>query len=156
MLRKSLFGGLTLMLCAVLVWLVINGRKEESRLAAGPAEIVQTAKTSSTRVMAPGDLEVTESRAGIPTGSAQRIAIGRIAISNRGKISYHDVMLRISCLGSGGSVLNTQNRLVEGTIQPGQTLTVDDIVVADPPRGAVRCTVSILYSDLGPAPKTAP
>ena len=58
MLRRSLFWGLTLMLGAVLVWLIINGRREEARQAAGPTEVVKTANLSATRVAAPSDLEV--------------------------------------------------------------------------------------------------
>ena len=153
MFRKSIFWGLTLMLGTVLVWLIIQGRKEETRLAAAPSEIVKTAKSSFTRVIAPSDLDAEESRLEITTKTPAPGAVGQVVIHNRGKVAYHGVMLKVSCLGSGGKLLDTRTQLVPETIAAGQTLTVGGIVLDTGPRGTVRCSVSILYSDLGPAPR---
>jgi hypothetical protein len=152
MLRKSLFWGLTLMLGAVLVWLIINGRKEEARQAAAPTEIVQTARLSPTRVVAPKDLAIVASNAlgAIKTGKSE--PIGPIEIRNNGRIAYHAVMLRLACLDSNGKVLDTKSRLVPDTIQPGQSLTVSDFAPENVPAQAVRYRISIAYSNLGPAP----
>ena len=62
MFRKSIFLGMMVLLGAVLVSLVLSGRKEEQRQAAAPTEIVKTAKATATRSMVPEDLDVGESR----------------------------------------------------------------------------------------------
>jgi hypothetical protein len=146
------------MLGAVLVWLILKARKEEAQTPGAPVEIVRTAKSSPTRVIGPKDLDATESRVEIPptgrgqTKTAERSSHAHVVIRNHGTVAYRDVMLKLTCLGSNGKVIDTQTRLVPETIQPGQTLTVDDIAINDLPNGTVRCRISILYSDLGPAP----
>jgi hypothetical protein len=157
MFRKSIFLGLMLMLGTVLVWLILKARKE-AQTPGTPVEIVRTAKSSPTRVIGPQDLDVAESRMEIPpagrgqTKTAERSSHAYVVIRNHGTVAYHDFMLKLTCLGSNGKVIDTQTRLVPGTIQPGQTLTVDDIAIDNLPEGTVRCHISILYSDLGPAP----
>ncbi|MGA2260103.1 MAG: hypothetical protein ABSH28_01565 [Acidobacteriota bacterium] len=154
MIRKSIFWGITLMLGTVLVWLVIQGRREETKQAAAPTEIVQTAKASPTRIFAPGDLEVGESREGVTSKQATPAPIGKIEIRNHGKVAYHDIMLKLTCLGGGGKVLDAQTRLIPGTIEPAQVLALSDLTFEGIPRGTVRYDFSILYCDFGPAPRT--
>jgi hypothetical protein len=153
MFRRSIFWGLTLMLSTVLVWLVMQGRKEEAKQAAAPTEIVQTAESSPTRVVAPNDLEATEASGAGAATAGMPPALGPVAIRNQGKFSYHAVMLRISCLGSGGKVLVTRTHLAPETIPPGQTVTVGDVTLKDVPRGTTSYRIGILYCDLGPAPR---
>ncbi len=154
MMRKSLFWGLTVMLVAVLVWLVMQSRREEAQRRSGPVEIVKTARLSPTRVIAPKDLEVTGSPIEMAAerskgvGRSQR---GAVMIRNRGEIAYHNIMLKLDCFGSSGKTLHMQTRVIVGTLQPGQSLQVGDIPTEGLPPGTVRCTVTILHADLGPA-----
>lgn len=149
MFRRSLFWGLTLMLVAVLVWLIINGRKAETRLAAAPAEVIQTARLSATRVIAPNDLEPAETNVARQAAAGQ---VGPITIRNRGNVAYHGTMLRLQCLDAGGKIVDARSRLVPETIAPGQSVTIDPWTLADVPRSVVRYRIVVAYSDLGPAP----
>jgi hypothetical protein len=157
MFRKSIFLGLMLMLGTMLVWLILKARKE-AQAPGAPVEIVRTAKSSPTRVIIPQDLDAAESRVEIPpagrgqTKIAERSSHAHVVIRNHGTVAYHDFMLKLTCLGSNGKVIDTQTRLVPGTIQPGETLTADDIAIDNLPEGTVRCRISVLYADLGPAP----
>ena len=160
MFRKYIFLGLMIMLGTVLVMLVVQSRKQESLRAqpAIPAEIVQTARTTATRVMAPGDLEVTVSgddaaaAAGVRTDKLPPAAIGPWAIRNRGPITYHNTMLQITYLGNGGKILETHTRLFPETIAPGQTRTLTDLAPESVPARTIRCNISILYAEIGEAP----
>jgi hypothetical protein len=155
MLRKTIFGGLTVLLAAALVWLIINGRREEARIAAAPTEVVKTARSSSTRIVAPKDLvAVTTPDPGEAGASAH--SLGRVEIQNRGSHTYHNVMLRFTYLAGSGKLLDSQTQLVQGTIEPGQTFFAGRISTDNAPSGASSCNVSILYSELGPAPLKAP
>ncbi len=154
MMRKSLFWGLTLMLVAVLVWLVLQARKEDARRTSGPVEIVRTAKLSATRAVAPKDLEIGGSPIEIAKGRSRgALSVSRdgVTIHNRGNVAYHNILLKLTCFGSGSTVLHTQNRTVEGTLKPGQSLPVGDIAADALPPGTTRCTVTVLLADLGPA-----
>lgn len=135
------------MLGAVLVWLIISGRKEEAKqAAAGTTEALKDAKLSATRIVAPGDLEAVESdSAGTETNQAA------LVIRNRGSLPYHGVLLQVSCLGNKGEVLATKIRLVPDTIPPGQSVTVKGPVIEEAAPGTVRYGISIVYADLGPA-----
>ncbi len=151
MVRRSLFWGLTLLLGAVLVWLIINGRKEESRLASAPSEVVQTAKLSPTRAVAPSDLEVAEPDTARTDRKDLPDQLGPVAIHNRGSVAYHGTMLRLQCLDSSGKVLDTRTLLVPETIAPGQTITVGPITLEKVQHSTVRYHIGIAYSDLGTA-----
>ena len=158
MLRKSIFLGMTVLLGAVLVSLVLSGRKEEKRLASASSEIVRTAKATPTRSMAPGDLDVGESRVELVApdrnqkNAAGPVARCQLVIRNHGQIAYHDVMLRLQCLGIRGKDLDYRTQLVPETIQPGQILTIRDVTIDKIPPGTARCLLSVFYANLGPAP----
>jgi hypothetical protein len=139
------------MLGAVLVWLIINGRREEARQAAAPTEVVQTARLSPTRVVAPKELEIVASQAAGALNPGKSEPIGPIEIRNNGTIAYHAIMLRLECLDSDGKVLDTKSHLVPDTIQPGQSFTINDFAPENVPARAVRYRISIAYSELGPA-----
>jgi hypothetical protein len=158
MFRKSIFLGMMVLLGAVLVSLVLSGRKEEMRLGSAPSEVVKTAKATPTRSMAPGDLDITESKVELVAPARnQKSAVGPVAhcqlvIRNHGQIAYHDVMLKLHCLRSNGKDLDYRTQLVPETIQPGQILTIPDVTIDEIPPGTARCTLSVLYANIGPAP----
>lgn len=155
MFRKWIFFGLMILLGTVLAWMIIESRRLESRAMQSPPEVVQKARPSPTRVIDPEDLEIVASRTqffNTQPNDGTESARQSIEISNRGQSAYHDTMVAISCSAGGGKVLASSNHLVPGTIEPGQTVTADAILIRDVPDLAVRCTARILYSDLGPAP----
>jgi hypothetical protein len=151
MIRKALFLGLTLLLGAILVWLVINGRREGARQAAAPVESVKTAKLSPTRMVAPADLDAAEAPASDAAANRKPGMLGAVVIRNRGQLAYHGVMLRLSCLGNGGKELDTRIKLIPDTIQPGQSITVADLFIESVAPGTIGYSVGIVYADLGPA-----
>ena len=161
MLRKSLLAGLTLMLVAIFVFLIIKGRREESRRAGeesqrapAPVEVTKTARSTATRVIAPKDLEASESPdAGGPAKAAAQYVPSEVAIQNRGAVPYHDIMLQLAFLGSGGKVLETRMQLIAQTLPPGQRLIVANTGMnGAPPPGTSAHDLSILYCSFGPAP----
>jgi len=155
MFRKWIFLGLMIMLGSVLAMLLIKGRNQENQAAAVPVEKVQTARSTPTRVMVPNDLQVVESsvqNTTVETGkstSAQQDAHYQVVVRNRGQVAYHNLVLKLTCLGSTGKVLGTRSRLVPQTIQPGQTLIIKDLSIENLPPGTVRCDIRIVYSDIG-------
>ncbi len=152
MLRKTLFWGLTLMLVAIIVSLVFRSRREERSQAAVAVEIVQKSKPTATRVLAPQDLVIVESRmklvkaaAGEQKGAA---AHHEIVARNDGSVEYASLQLRFAYLGPGDRILGSKTHVAAQPMPPHQTESLGDIVVEDIPAGAVACTVRILSADL--------
>jgi hypothetical protein len=154
MLRKALFGGLTVILAVVLVWLIIRGRQQEARLAAAQGEVFKTARSSSTRAVAPRDLEAVIAPEAAGSGTPLR-SLGKVRIRNTGSRTYHNVMLMLAYVGTGDRILSTRNQLVPDAIGPGQTLTAGEISSDNAPGGTMRCNVSILYSEFGPGDRAS-
>ncbi len=152
MLRKTLFWGLTLMLVAIIVSLVIRSRREEKSQAPRMSEIVQASKPTATRVVAPQDLEVVEAKMKLVEAAAKEqkeaTAHHEVVVRNSGSLAYDNMALRFTYLGRGDKVLESRIRVVSKPVPPGQTASLGDIVVEDVPAGAINCTVKILYADL--------
>jgi hypothetical protein len=115
MFRRSLFIGLTVMLAAVLVSLVIKGRQQEKRAAATAAasrvtEVVKQYKPTPTRVIAPQELVVETSSPPV--------------VRNTGKIPYTNPELEIT-FSRGNTEVSTERRKIEKTIQPGEAIPID-------------------------------
>jgi hypothetical protein len=115
MFRRSLFIGLTVMLAAVLVSLVIKGRQQEKKNAAAAAasrviEVVKQYKPTPTRVIAPQDLVVEPSQPPV--------------VRNNGKIPYTNPELEIT-FSKGNTEVSTEKRKIDKTIQPGETVPID-------------------------------
>lgn len=162
MFRKSLFLGLTLMLAAVLAYLVIEGRRQEKRRQEVPktVEIVRDSPPSLTRVIAPDDLEIVESRMEIseaaegkgsaPAGSLT--AIHTFSIRHKGSTRYHSLALKIAYLNSDGSQIITRVVPVSEAPAPGETRSIAGVKSEGIPVGAVKCEARIAYADLESAP----
>ena len=163
MFRKSLFLGLTMMLVAVLVYLVIQGRRQEKRQekTVRPVEIVQESAPSLTRVIGPDDLEILESKTEIGASGAEAgqppsvtvSATHRFTIRNNAHVAYHGLGLRLSYLGRGEKTLETRTVPVSDLLQPGQARVLDEIKEADLPAGTLKCRATIAYADLEPSAK---
>ncbi len=161
MFRKSLFVGLTFMLAVVLVYLVIQGRRQEKHQAtAQPVEVIRNSPPSLTRVLMPGDLDIIESKMELQPSVSQTgqqatpgpTATHRIVIRDNGPAAYHRFGLRISYLGRSNKVLETRTVAVAELLQPGQARSVSEIKVENIPAGTLKCEVKIAYADLEPGP----
>jgi hypothetical protein len=136
MFRRSLFIGLTLMLAAVLVSLVIKGRQAEKRAAAAAAanrvvEVVKQYKPTPTRIIAPQDLEVTQ-----PPQSP--------IVRNLGKVAYTNPELEIT-FSRDGKELSTEKQKFEKTIQPGEAVPIE---LADLPDGVKPSRIRVRSAEI--------
>ncbi len=152
MLRKTLFWGLTLMLVAIIVSLVFRSRREEKSKAAEAVEIVQQSRPTATRVLAPQDLIIVESKMELvkATGEEQKGAAAHheVVVRNDGSVEYASLQLRFTYLGPGNKDLGSKTCVATKPVPPHQTESLGEITVEEVPAGAARCTVQILYADL--------
>jgi len=156
MFRKNLFLGLTVMLGAVLVYLVLQSRQEEKEIRERPTEIIKSSKLSRTRVISPADLKITDSsmelaepEAGAATGGNPGLtARHRLMIRNGGSVRYHNPLLKISYLDGSEKILETRTHTAAGDISPGTTHSFTQFVLDDIPPNTARCKLRILYSDI--------
>ncbi len=159
MIRKSLFWGLTLVLVVALINLIIRGRRLEKQQASQLVEVVQEAKPTPTRVLAPQDLEILQAAVrleGAMGGQTEsQVARHEIEIHNKGTVPYGKVQLDFSYLDRSGKILATRTQAVEQTILPGATLKIADLKIEGIPLSAVNSRIDILYADIGSAPRQA-
>jgi hypothetical protein len=94
--------------------------------------------------MAPDELNITDSEMQVIGSTAHH----RIVIRNGGRITYCNIQLSFSYLGSSGKPLAARTYLVDKSILPGQSLSLDDIAQENIPKGAKNCTVRINHADL--------
>ena len=163
MFRKSLFLGLTMMLAAVLVYLVIQGRRQEKQeqTTSRPVEIVRESPPSLTRVIAPDDIGIIESKMelgspgakAVPAVSVGVTATHQFVVRNNGRTAYHSFVLKLSYVGQREKVLQTRMVPVAEGLKPGQERSITDIKVENVPAGASRCMAHIASADLEPASK---
>jgi len=163
MFRKSLFVGLTLMLAAVLVYLVIQGRRQEKQQQATlrPVEIVQESTPSLTRVIGPDDLEIVDLKTEFgpsgeqadPSSTTTLSAVHRLTIRSNSKIAYHSLGLKLSYFGRGDKLLETRTVPAAEIVQPGQARALGEIREDKIPAGTLKCRAAIAYADLEPLPK---
>ncbi len=146
MIRKSVFWGLTLVLVVALVSLVLRGRKfEKQQQAARSAEFVQPSKPTSTRVLAPTDLEIVNSTMHLQPGHA---AMPEIEIRNNGTVSYSRVELKFVYVDGAGKTVSTKTHSLDQTIGPGKSIKVTNLPAEGIPASATRFQASVLFADL--------
>ena len=153
MIRKSLLWGLTLVLVVAIIQLILRGRRLEKQQAAQAVEIIRQSKTTSTRILAPPDLNVVGATMQLDSDHAARHSIG---IRNGGRISYSQVHLRFVYLDAKGKELAAKTYSVIRAVLPGATTNLNDIVIKGIPAAATKFQVSILYGDLGSESSQAP
>jgi hypothetical protein len=123
MLRKYLFSGLMILLCAVLVSLVIRGRRQEKKLAAQRVtEVVKEYKTTGTRIIAPADLIVITGKTAAENAS---IFPASVSIRNAGQTGYKNPAIEVSLIGANNKILFSESMPVEASIAPGQEISVN-------------------------------
>jgi hypothetical protein len=163
MIRKYLFFGLLVALVSIIAWMVIQTRRADRQRAADAVEMVRSVKPTPTRAYAPQDLEVAESSMTLapPADPASQglQASHRVAVRNSGPLAYGKLMLSFSYTSETGEVLGEKRYLASGkTALPGETLTLDGILVEAVPRGTVRSSVRIVYAEIerSPSPGEGP
>ena len=138
MFRRSLFLGLMVLLGAVLVSLVVQGRRQEKKKAATRVvEVVKQFKPTPTVVIAPQDLEIIG-----PDNPA------RFAIRNHGTVSYSNPEVEAVYLGKDGRVLQNQTVKIDKVIPPGQEISIENAVSGKIPEGTKRTLLKIRSAEL--------
>jgi len=149
MIRKSLLWGLTLVLVAAIISLVIQGRRMEKQADARTVEVDRQSESMPTRVLVPQDLEIVNSTMQLDSRSA---AARGVEIRNNGSVPYSRMQLLFAFLDRNGKVLATKTHLIARSVMPGNSIRVADITMDEIPTSAVTSKVSILYADIGPVP----
>jgi hypothetical protein len=141
MFRKYLFLGLMVMLGAVLVSLMIQGRRQEKRQAAlRVVEVVKQYKPTATRIIAPRDLQTVSSNNASP-----------LAIRNNGTVAYSNPEIEFEYLGKDDRVLDKQTVRIEKAIPPGQEISVESAAPESIPEGTRRTVVKVRSAEIAPA-----
>jgi hypothetical protein len=157
MMRKSLFWGLTLILIAVIVNLMIRGRRLEKERAGQVVEAIQESKPSPTRVLGPRNLEIVRSKMIVENESDIKrqsyTARYEIEIQNSGSVPYGEICLGFTYLDGKGNILATKTRSINRTLMPGADLTISDIMIDDIPATTTNSRATIVYADIGRAPE---
>ena len=156
MLRKTLFWGLTLMLVAVIVSLVVRSRREEKKQASTIGEVVRQSKPTATRALSPQDLVIVEAKMdlaaadGKPLAKDQSTATAhhQVVVRNDGPVEYSNMQLKFTYLDRADKVLESKTYVVAKPIPPGQTVSLGDISIDGVPAAATHCVTKILYADL--------
>jgi hypothetical protein len=154
MIRKSIFWGLTLVLIAALIALIVRGYKMEKEQASQPSEKVEEAKSTATRVLAPQDLEILNSKMTVEKNvdpkEPSSISHHEIEIRNSGKVSYKDVQLKFAYLNRKGKELAAKIHSTTQIITPGATLKLNDITIDGLPISIVDSKAAIISADIAP------
>ncbi len=154
MVRRSIFLGLMVLLGSVLVYMILSARRQEKRVGSPPAEIVRQSKPTATRVLAPEDLQITDSSMQIlqPAGGSGRVtevaARHSVTVRNEGKRRYRGFMLRFDYSTAAGRVVESRSRQVSQDLPPGETVTPQEILMEGLPGKVRHCAVSIAWADL--------
>ena len=153
MIRKWLFGALTLVLVAVLISLIMQGHRLEKQKANQPVEIVQESVPTPTRVLAPKDIEILHSNMRIEEGpdglNLFNIAWHEVELRNRGAVPYEKIQLRFDYVDRGGEVLADRTYSVARTILPDSGLELVDIRIDEVPVKTADFRVAVVYADIG-------
>ncbi len=154
MMRKYLFWGLTLVLVVALVNLIIRSRRLEQQQSSQVVEVVRQSKPTATRVLAPQDLVIVQSKTTLErkAGGKAQIARHEIEIHNNGSVPYGGIQLSIDYLDRGGKVLASRTNPIASTVLPGATVKLGDITTDDLPASTASAKVAIVYADIEHAP----
>jgi hypothetical protein len=146
MIRKSLFWGLTVVLVAALVSLIVRGRRLEKQEAAQAVEVVRQSKPSPTRVLAPQDLAIEGSAM---QRSANLTALHEVEIHNNGSVPYTGIQLEFIYLDRAGKIVSTEKHTLGRTvIMPGQSFVAEDIRIEGVPASVEKFRTSVLSADM--------
>ena len=137
------------MLGAVLVYLILNGRGRESPQLSPPIEVVKSSKPTRTRVFAPQDLKLVESKLELVRSNGTANARHHVVIRNEGLVTYRNTLLKFSYFGPGERSLGTKTGQITDPILSGQTLSAE-VVVEEIAAATVKSSLRIVYSEIEP------
>ena len=137
MVRKWLFGGLTLILVAVLVVLIIQGRQLERHKTSQPTEIIQNSIPTATRAFSPKDIRILQSN-----------MKHEMELHNFGSVPYMKIELHFDYVDRGGKVLASRTYSIDQTIFPDSTLKLA-VRIDDVPSQTADFRAAVLYADIG-------
>ncbi len=157
-----------LMLGAVLVSLIIQGRRQEKKQAATRVvEVIKQYKPTPTRILAPQDLEVIRTAAEVAFNPGTgRPAPFFAVIRNKGTVAYSNANVELNALGKDGHILAAAVFTLEKVIPPGAEVHIED-AAAEAAQKAIDDKIreqhlnpgSIVYrvrsAEIAPAPSDA-
>jgi len=128
----------------------------EKEQASQPSEKTEEAKSTATRVLAPQDLEILNSKTTVEKNAGPKepscISHHEIEIRNNGKVSYKDVQLSFSYLDRKGKESEAKIHSITQIIAPGTTLKLNDITIDGLPISTVDSKAAIISADIAPKP----
>jgi hypothetical protein len=156
MMRKYMFGILTLFLVAALAFIVIRSNKIE-KLKESPAnETIQEEKLSPTRVLTPRELKIVHAKMApfkqSPGKAASQSVQHEIMIRNLGPTAYSGIQLLFEYLNPKGKTIATKTHFVNKTLSPGGELHLSEIKNDNLPVSVADCRVIITGADLSEVP----
>ena len=153
MFRRQLFYGITIILLAVILFLLLRGRSAEKERITQNVKLEQFASEQSSHVRAilPRDLEIVD--AGVswtrnPDEKDASAARHDITIRNNGKGAYVGLWLRMNYFDQAGRLVENRTHEVNEVLPSGRTLRMDDITIDNLPDAASDFRVTILSADL--------
>lgn len=156
MARKWLFWGLTLVLVAVLVVLIVQGHRLERQKASQLGEVIQNSVPTATRAFSPKDIQVLQSNMKLEESAGKsgkfKIALHEIELHNSGSVPYEKIELRFAYVDRSGKVLASRTHSVTQTIFPDSTVRLD-LRIDDVPLQTTDFRVAVSYADIGSGPK---
>jgi len=145
MIRKSMLWGLTLVLVAALISLILRGRRMEQEHAAQGSEVVQPSKPTNTRVLDPQDLEIVNPAVERKPGSG---ASGEIEIRNNGSVAYSQILLKITHLDRKGKEVGSKICAVAQTVMPGASIKVTNLRAEAVPASSGKSEITVVSADV--------
>jgi len=153
MIRRQIFYGITLILLAVILFLLLRGRSAEKEREAQNLKLEEIASepSSPVRAILPGDLEIVEAKVSLTRNPDEKDAATArhdITIRNTGEGSYVGLWLRMEYVDEKGKPVEIRTHEINEALPSGGTLRVSDIAIDGLPDGAADFNAAILSADL--------
>jgi hypothetical protein len=152
MIRKYLFGGLTLILVIALIFLILRSDRIKERPTGKSVEVSQESKPTATRVLKPHDVLILQSNLQLEKESGgtkqSQAARHNIELRNSGNISYSNIQLSFAYLDLRGKTLTIKAYTITDTLAPGFTLKLADIKITSLPVSVANCKIAVSYADI--------
>ena len=153
MIRRQILFGITLILLAVILFLLLRGRSAEIERVVQNLKLEEIASEplSPVRAILPADLEIVGMNVSLtrnPDEKDASTARHDITIRNTGEGSYLSFWLRMEYIDEKGKPVEIRTHEINEAIPPGGTLRVPDIVIDGLPDSAADSRAVILSADL--------
>ena len=154
MMRRQILFGITFILLAVILFLLLRGRSAEKERAAQnikKMEEIMSAPSGPVRAILPSNLEIVQ--AGVswtrnPDEEDATAARHDLSIRNNGEVSYISLWLRLEYIDEEDRPLEIRTHEVQEKLPPGETLRLSDLVIDGLPDAASDFRANILSADM--------